>query len=63
MPVFLDGDFVEEWLDPHTEGDDELIEQVVYGAGEVAERAVFHRVDTAVGSVQNNSETLVLAVE
>ena len=63
MPVFLDGDFVEEWLDPHTEGDDELIEQVVYGAGEVAERAVFHRVDAAVGSVQNNSETLVLAVE
>jgi putative SOS response-associated peptidase YedK len=63
MPVFLDGDFVEEWLDPHTEGDEELIDQVVDGAAEVADRAVYHRVDAAVGSVSNNSEALLAPTE
>jgi putative SOS response-associated peptidase YedK len=59
MPVFLDGDLVEEWLDPHEDGTAELVEQVATMAADVAERATFHEVDRAVGSVQNNSPDLV----
>lgn len=59
MPVFLDADFVEEWLDPHAEGDFDLVEHVVEGGAEVAERADFYEVGPEVGSVQNNGPTLV----
>ena len=59
MPVFLDADLVEEWLDPNTEGSAELVDEVVAGAGEVAERAQFHVVGAEVGSVQNNGPELV----
>jgi putative SOS response-associated peptidase YedK len=59
MPVFLDADLVEEWLDPQTEGDQQLVDEVVAGGGEVAQRAEFHPVGAAVGSVQNNGEDLI----
>lgn len=60
MPVFLDADLVDEWLDPHTDGDDDLVQLVVSGASEVAQRATFHRVGDEVGVVQNNSPELVV---
>jgi putative SOS response-associated peptidase YedK len=59
MPVFLDGDVVEEWLDPHSEGTEELLELVVGASNFVADRAQFHAVGPDVGSVQNNSAALV----
>lgn len=62
MPVFLDGDFVEEWLDPLTEGDIDLVEHVVEGGAEVAERAEFVEVSLAVGSVANNGPELITPV-
>jgi putative SOS response-associated peptidase YedK len=62
MPVFLDQDVVEEWLDPHSEGTEELLALVVDAAEGVAERALFHEVGAAVGSVQNNSLELVAPV-
>jgi putative SOS response-associated peptidase YedK len=62
MPVFLDADLVEEWLDPMSEGSQELIDEVAYGAAEVAERAEFHEVGTAVGAVANNDPSLVAPV-
>jgi len=67
MPVFLDADLVEEWLDP--QGDDEsdeeltgLIDQIVAGAAEVAARARYHQVSSHVSSVQSNGKELTAAV-
>jgi putative SOS response-associated peptidase YedK len=62
MPVFLDADLVEEWLDPQEEGSQELVDEVVAGAAEVAERVEFHEVNAAVGSVTNDDEQLTAPV-
>lgn len=62
MPVFLDADLLEEWLDPQVEGDQELVELVADAAEEVAGRAQFHEVDAAVGSVRNNGSQLITPV-
>ena len=59
MPVFLSPDLLDEWLDPHTEGDDDLLAEIANGGGEMAERAAFHVVDRAVGNVRNNSPELM----
>lgn len=61
MPVFLEADLVEEWLDPLTDGDAELVELTVDNSGDVAERAEFYAVGAAVGSVQNNGADLLAA--
>jgi putative SOS response-associated peptidase YedK len=58
MPVFLDADMVEGWLDPQEEGSQELVDEISAGALEVAERIEFHEVGEAVGSVKNNGEQL-----
>ncbi len=58
MPVFLDSDLVEEWLDPQSEGTQELVDQVAAGGAEVAQRVEFHEVGTEVGSVRNNGREL-----
>jgi hypothetical protein len=50
---------VEGWLDPEETGSQELVDEVVDGAGDVADRVRFHRVGAAVGSVDNNSESLM----
>ena len=62
MPVFIDADLVEGWLDPQEDGSQELVDQLVWGAGEVAERCRFHRVSASVGSVDNDGEQLIEAV-
>ena len=59
MPVFLEESLVDEWLDPHTEGSQELLDEVAAGGAEVAERAEFYEVDRAVGNVRNNSPQLI----
>ena len=63
MPVFLSPELLEEWLDPHTEGDDDLLAEISHGGEEMAERAQFHVVDRAVGNVRNNSPALMEPVE
>jgi putative SOS response-associated peptidase YedK len=66
MPVFLDAYLLEEWLDPQHSDDDpvgkELVDEIVAGGAEVAERVGFHEVSAAVGSVENNDATLIDAV-
>ncbi len=59
MPVLLDGDLVEEWLDPQSDGSQELVDEVAGAAESVASRAVFHEVSPLVGSVQNDGPHLV----
>jgi putative SOS response-associated peptidase YedK len=62
MPVFLDSDLVEEWLDPQEEAGQELVDEIVAGGAEVAQRVEFHEVSPAVGSVQNNGPELTDAL-
>jgi putative SOS response-associated peptidase YedK len=62
MPVFLDADMVEGWLDPQEEGSQELVDEIAAGSLEVAERIEFHEVGEAIGSVQNNGEHLTAAL-
>jgi putative SOS response-associated peptidase YedK len=62
MPVFLDADMVEGWLDPQEDGSQELVDEVATGALDVAERVEVHEVGAAVGSVQNNGAELTAPV-
>jgi putative SOS response-associated peptidase YedK len=62
MPVFLDPSLIDEWLDPGTEGGEELLEEVSAGGAELANTVEFHEVDRAVGNVRNNSPELVRPV-
>lgn len=59
MPVFLSPELVDEWLDPHAEGSEELLQEVSAGGVEMARRVQFHEVDRAVGNVRNNSPELM----
>lgn len=60
MPVFLAPELIDEWLDPHNEGDTELLDEVSAGGVEQARRVEFHEVGHAVGNVRNNSPELML---
>lgn len=62
MPVFLDPAFIDEWLDPSTEGGEELLEEVAAVAEEVAKSVENYEVDRAVGNVHNNSAELTTPV-
>ena len=62
MPVFLSPELLDEWLDPHTEGSDELLEEISAGGAEVAEYAEFHEVDGAVGNVRSSGPSLIAPV-
>lgn len=59
MPVFLDRDRLDEWLDPAVKGDDGLVTAFAQHGAEVAERVAFHAVDRTVGNVRNNGPELV----
>ena len=59
MPVFLSPVLLDEWLDPHTEGEEDLLAEIAHGGEEMAERVAFHVVDRAVGNVRNNSPALI----
>lgn len=59
MPVFLSPELIDGWLDPHAEGDADLLAEISHGGAEVANRMQFHEVDRAVGNVRNNSPALL----
>lgn len=59
MPVFLSPELMEEWLDPHSEGSEELLKEVSHGSIEQAERVEFYEVARAVGNVRNNTPELM----
>ena len=58
MPVFLSPELMDEWLDPHSQGTPELLDEVSAGGAELAGLVEFHEVDRAVGNVRNNSPAL-----
>jgi putative SOS response-associated peptidase YedK len=58
--VLLSPDTFEAWLDPHIEGDQELLEAVSIDSDIVAGEAEFFKVGAEVGKVSNNSASLIL---
>lgn len=59
MPVFLSPEIAEDWLDPHEPASAELLGAVSLGGIELADRAEFYRVGSAVGNVRNNGPELI----
>jgi putative SOS response-associated peptidase YedK len=61
-PVLLSPATFEAWIDPHIEGDQELLDAVAGESDIVAGEAEFYAVDQAVGAVRNNSPELIRAI-
>lgn len=59
MPVFLPLEHIDDWLDPHSVGDEALLEVVADAAESVAEELDAHVVGAGVGSVRNDDPTLI----
>jgi putative SOS response-associated peptidase YedK len=61
-PVLLTPETLDVWIDPHVEGDSELLIAISEESNTVAAEAEFFKVDPAVGSVRNNSPELIRAI-
>ncbi|KQQ00819.1 MULTISPECIES: SOS response-associated peptidase [unclassified Rathayibacter] len=59
MPVLLQPELIEDWLDPNTEADGSLLRAASDGAGELAEELDITPVGDAVGSVRSNGPELI----
>ena len=59
-PVLLSPATFEAWIDPHVEGDADLLKAVAVDSDLVASEAEFFKVGTGVGQVRNNSAELIL---
>jgi len=62
-PVLLSPDTFEAWLDPHIEGDEDLLKAVSNDSDLVAAEAEFFKVGVEVGKVSNNSENLISPID
>ena len=63
MPVLLQPELLEDWLDPLTPGDGALLRAASDGAAELAEELGLQRVGAAVGAVGSNGPELIEPVE
>jgi putative SOS response-associated peptidase YedK len=63
MPLFLDGDFADAWLDPTTDNVRDVLDAAIDAAPAVAETLDDHEVSRAVGNVRNDSPALIDPVE
>jgi len=59
MPLFLDADFADAWLDPTTENVGDILDAAVDAAPDVAETLDDHVVSSAVGNVRNDAASLI----
>ncbi|MEQ6898356.1 SOS response-associated peptidase [Microbacterium sp. KR10-403] len=63
MPLFLDPDFADAWLDPTTENVGDILDAAVDAAPDVAETLADFTVSKAVGNVRNNGPELIEPAE
>jgi len=63
MPLFLDPDFADAWLDPTVENVGDVLDAAIDAAPDVAGALEDHVVGTAVGNVRNNSPELIEPVD
>lgn len=59
MPLFLDVEFADAWLDPTEENVGDVLDAAIDAAPQVADTLVEHVVSAAVGSVRNDSPDLI----
>ncbi|WP_068212695.1 SOS response-associated peptidase, partial [Rathayibacter tanaceti] len=59
MPVLLQPELIEDWLDPGSTGDGDLLRAAAEGAAELAEELDVRTVGAAVGSVSANGPQLI----
>jgi len=63
MPLFLDPDFADAWLDPTTENVGDILDAAIDAAPDVAETLTDFPVAKAVGNVRNNGPELIEPAE
>lgn len=63
MPLFLDADFADAWLDPTTENVGDVLDAAIDAAPEVARTLDDHVVSSAVGNVRNDGPQLIEPLE
>lgn len=59
MPLFIDGDHADAWLDPSTDNVRDVLDAAIDAAPALAETLDDHVVSRAVGNVRNNSPDLI----
>lgn len=59
MPLFLDADFADAWLDTDTENVGDVLDAAIDAAPDVAQSLDAFPIDTAVGNVRNDSPDLI----
>jgi len=59
MPLFVDADHADAWLDPTTDNVRDVLDAAIDAAPRVAETLDDHVVSSAVGNVRNNSPQLI----
>lgn len=59
MPLFMDADYADAWLDPSTDNVGDILDAAIDAAPTVADTLDDHVVSTAVGNVRNNSPELI----
>ncbi|MFS0867558.1 SOS response-associated peptidase [Microbacterium sp. 179-B 1A2 NHS] len=62
MPLFVDADFADAWLDTDVDNVGDLLDAAVDAAPEVVSGLTDHRVSPAVGNVRNDSPDLIAPV-
>ncbi len=63
MPLFLDADFADAWLDPTVENVGDILDAAIDAAPALADTLDNHVVSTAVGNVRNDSPALIEPAE
>jgi putative SOS response-associated peptidase YedK len=63
MPLFLDADFADAWLDPTVENVGDILDAAIDAAPALAETLENHVVSKAVGNVRNDSPDLIEPVD
>jgi len=63
MPLFLDPDHADAWLDPSTDNVRDVLDAAIDAAPSLAEALEDHPVSKAVGNVRNDSPELIEPVE
>ena len=58
-PVLLSAETFDAWIDPHIEGDADLLAAMAEGSDQVAAEALFHKVSSDVGKVRINEPELI----